>query len=85
LSSRLLTFDPLDQSGVWELRAFMWRDGQLLGEETHRLTMRLYFRNELVLMLERSGFVDVAVCAGYSGAEPSGDDDFLVFTARRPS
>jgi SAM-dependent methyltransferase len=83
LSTRLVTFDPLDQSGVWELRGFMWRDGQLVAEEEHRLTMRLYFRNELVLMLERSGFVDISVCAGYTGSEPTGAEDFLVFTARR--
>jgi hypothetical protein len=36
-----------------------------------------------VLMLERAGFVDVTVKAALTDAEPSGDDDFLVFTARR--
>ena len=85
LSTRLLAFDPLDQSGTWELRAFMWRDGELVAEEEHQLTMRLYFRNELLLMLANTGFEDVDVRAGYTGAEPTGDDDFLVFTARKPT
>ena len=85
LSVRMLSFDPLDQCGTWELRAFMWRDDELVAEEEHLLTMRLYFRNELVLMLERVGFSDVSVRAGYTGAEPTGDEDFLVFAARRPS
>lgn len=83
LSSRLLAFDPLDQCATRELRALMWRDGVLVGEETHRLTTRLYFRDELVLMLERTGFVDIDVRAGYSGAQPTGEEAFLVFTARR--
>jgi SAM-dependent methyltransferase len=84
LRTRLLDFDPLDQSGTWEMRAYMWRDGELVGEEEHRLTMRLYFRDELVLLLERAGFVDIDVRAGYTGAEPTADDDFLVFVARKP-
>ncbi len=83
LCTRLLAFDPLDQSGTRELRAYMWRDGELVAEEEHRLTMRLYFRNELVMMLENAGFVEVSVHSGYTGGEPTGDEDFLVFTARR--
>ena len=84
LSSRMLGFDPLDQCGEWELSASRWVDGELVAEETHRLTMRVYFRDELVLMLERAGFVEIDVRAGYSGAPPTGADEFLVFTGRRP-
>jgi SAM-dependent methyltransferase len=85
LRGRILDFDPLDQSVTWEMEAFMWRDGELLGEETHRLTMRLYFRNELVLMLENAGFTDIEVWGDHNDAEPTADDDFLVFLARRPA
>ena len=35
-------------------------------------------------MLERAGFRDVEVRAGYTGAEPTVEDDFLVFIARKP-
>jgi len=41
----------------------------------------MYFRDELVLMLERAGFGSVRVEAGYTGAAPTADDDFLVFIA----
>jgi hypothetical protein len=34
-------------------------------------------------MLERAGFGSVRVEAGYTGAEPTADDDFLVYIARR--
>jgi SAM-dependent methyltransferase len=85
LRSRLLDFDPLDQSGAMEMQAFMWRDGELVAEETYLLTMRLYFRNELVLMLENAGFGEIEVRGDHNDAEPTGDDDFLVFLARRPA
>ena len=85
LRSRLLDFDPLDQSASMEMQAFMWRDGELLAEETHLLTMRLYFRNELVLMLENAGFTQIEVRGDHNDAKPTPDDDFLVFLARKPS
>ena len=44
-----------------------------------------YFKDEIVLMLERAGFVDVTVRAALTDAEPTAADDFLVFTARRPA
>ena len=61
----------------------MWRDGALVAEEEHVLTTMLYFKDELVLMLERAGFADIRVCGPYNDAEPTPDDDFLVFIARR--
>ena len=85
LRSRVLDADPLDQSIRLEMQAFMWQDGEFVAEETHLLTMRLYFRNELVALLERAGFVDVEVRGDHNDAEPTGDDDFLVFLGRRPS
>ncbi len=83
LRGRLLAFDPLDQSVTRELQAFMWRDGELVAEEVHRLTERFYFRSELVLLLENAGFVDVEVRGDHNDAEPTGDDDFLVFLGRK--
>ena len=34
-------------------------------------------------MLERAGFADVEVRGHHNDAEPTGDDDFLVFLARK--
>ena len=84
LRARTVGFDPLDQSSTWEMQAFMWRDGELVAEEEHLLTETLYFKDEIVLMLERTGFTEVAVQAAYTGAEPTADEDFLVFSGRRP-
>ena len=85
LRSRVLGFDPLDQSTTLEIQGFMWRDGELVAEDTHLLTMRLYFRDELVLLLQNAGFPDVEVRGHHNDAEPTANDDFLVFLARRPA
>lgn len=85
LRSRVLDLDPLRQQMTLEMQASMWRDGALVAQEEHLLTLTRYFRDEVVLMLEAAGFVDVTVRAALTDAEPTGADSFLVFTARRPS
>lgn len=82
LQGQVLSFDPLDQSTQLVLRAQKRVGGEVAAEE-HRLSLRLYFRDELLLMLERAGFESVRVEAGYTGAEPTADDDFFVYIARR--
>ena len=47
------------------------------------LTVNLYFRGELVMMLERAGFTDVRVRGEYNDLEPTTDDHFLVYVATR--
>ncbi len=83
LRARTLAFDPLAQRSTWEMQAFMWRDSVLVAEEEHVLTMTHYFKDEIVLMLERAGFADVNVRGEYNNAEPTADDTFLVFLARK--
>jgi len=83
LRSRTVSVDPLDQSVVLEIEAGKWQDGTLAGEECYELSMRMYFRDELRMLFERTGFADVEVSAAYSGASPSADDDYLVYRGRR--
>jgi SAM-dependent methyltransferase len=83
LRSRCLALDPLEQSATLEMEARMWRNGELVAEETHSIDLMFYFRDELVLMLERAGFRDVAVGRGYDDAPPGPHDDFLVFSATK--
>jgi SAM-dependent methyltransferase len=84
LQGRTVAFDPLAQRVTRELRAFMWREGELVAQEEHRLTETFYFENELVPMLERAGFVDVEVRGQHNDLPPTPQDDFLVYLARRP-
>jgi SAM-dependent methyltransferase len=85
LQGRVADFDPVARRITRELRAYMWRDGELVAEEEHVLTETFYSSNELVLLLERAGFVDVEVRGQHNDLPPSPEDDFLVFLARRPS
>ena len=85
LRSRVLALDPLEQQLTMEMQASMWRDGELVAEDEQLLTLTLYFKDEIVLMLERAGFVDVTVRAALTDAEPTGADDFLVYTGRKPA
>ena len=84
LKSRLLDLDPLEQRATYEMRAGMWRDGELVQEEEHTLHINFYFKNEVELMLERAGFTDVVVHAGHREEAPTEDDDFIVFVAKKP-
>jgi SAM-dependent methyltransferase len=82
LRSRCLSLDPLGQSTTLEMGARMWRDGELVADETHPIDLMFYFRDELVLMLEQAGFRDVRVRGGYAD-EPDPEHDFLVFSATK--
>ncbi len=84
LRSRLVDVDHAAQRTTMALAAWMWRDGELVAEEEHLLTESFYEREELAALLERAGFVDVAV-SGYHGGAPTSDDGMVVFCARRPS
>jgi SAM-dependent methyltransferase len=83
LRSKILALDPLAQSMQLLMHASKRIGGDVVAEEEHRLSLRFYFRDELLLMLERAGFSDVCVEGEYTGSEPTADDDFLVFIARR--
>jgi SAM-dependent methyltransferase len=85
LRSRLADVDPLAQRVTLEMRASMWRDSELVAEDEHRIVMTMYFTHEVVLMLERTGFVDIQVRGGLSDREPTSDDDFVVFIAKKPA
>lgn len=82
LRSRTVELDPLDQSAVLEIRAEKWRDGRPVAVEERAISMRMYFRDELLLMLERAGFDHVDVRGGYADEQPTADHEFLVFIAR---
>lgn len=83
LRARAIDLDPLDQTLRLEIRADKWVDGEHVADETHELTLRMYFRDELLLLLERAGFAVVEVWGGYDGEPPSADSETLVYIARR--
>jgi len=84
LVSRVVDLDPLEQVVAYEMRAGMWQDGELVREEEHALRINLYFRNELLLLLDGAGFTDVVVQGDHRDETATRDSDFLVFVAGKP-
>jgi hypothetical protein len=84
LTGRLVDVDPLAQRVTMEMRGSMWRDGRLVEQDEHVMKTMHYFTNELRMMLERAGFQDIQVRSDYGDEEPTGDTEFVVFSARKP-
>ena len=82
LSSRVLSFDPLEQWTEREIRVRHYVDRKLAAEETYTITLNIYFKAEIELMLQAAGFDDVTVTGGleHRPARPW-EDDRIVFTA----
>ena len=83
LRGRAVDLDALEQRITLEMHAERWRNGELDAAEDRRLTINLYFRNELLLLLERAGFADVRIEGDHNDLPPTADDEFLVFVARK--
>jgi len=83
LLARIVEVDPLAQCVTYEMHAEQWRDGVLEVEEDRVLNIGLYFKEEMLLMLERAGFSDVVVQGDHNDAVATSEDDFIVFVARK--
>ena len=83
LFTRLAALDPLEQVATREIRARLWHDGEVVEEEERALLERLYFRNEVVTMLEAAGFVGIQVLGDYTENAATADSEILVYIARK--
>ena len=80
---RLFDFDPLEQVVTYQMRVELERDGKQIAEEQYTLNDRLYFKNELLTMLESAGFSDIEVQGDYKEEEATAEHGVLVFLARK--
>lgn len=64
-----------------EIQVQLWRDDDLEMERRYRLEMTMYFKNEMLMMLDRAEFSDVAVYGEHENRPPTSDDEFIVFGA----
>ncbi len=67
---RTVAFDPLEQILVREMRADLYRDGEVIQSEVHRLDHMIYFKNDILLMLRLAGFGEVEVFDGMTSEAP---------------
>jgi SAM-dependent methyltransferase len=83
LRTRLADFDPASRCVTLEIRALLWREGVLVAEEQGTLKETFYTPQEIELMLERAGFVDIEARGALTDRALAADDDFAVFVARK--
>lgn len=74
--SRTIAVDPLDQCVHLEIRIEKLVEGEVIASEERPLTMRMWFRDEIVMALRHAGFESVEVLDG-------AEDRILVYVARR--
>ena len=79
-----MALDPIEQVITLSMLAERWRDGQLQTAEAYTLSSCIYFRHELEMMLERVGFVDVALHGDHVHEPPTATSQVLVFVAQKP-
>ncbi|HYN87677.1 MAG TPA: class I SAM-dependent methyltransferase [Ardenticatenaceae bacterium] len=83
MAHRSLETDPLENTATRQIRARLWRDGELLKEEIHTQRLDDYSKNELVLMLERAGFSDIRIFGDFSDEPATADHHELIFVCRK--
>ncbi|MBI3743975.1 MAG: class I SAM-dependent methyltransferase [Chloroflexi bacterium] len=83
LRARRVDLDPIERRTTTQMRAALWREGQLVAEEEHTLQQTVHFRDEVLLMLEQAGFGDVTVYGGYTDAPATAEHQMVVCIARK--
>jgi SAM-dependent methyltransferase len=83
LRFRLLELNPLDQTFTRQVRLEKWDGERRVAQEEYRLSGTMYFKNEVLLMLEKAGFRSVQVQGEYSGHAATPDHEELVFLAEK--
>jgi len=83
LHYRLVAVDPLEQRTTGEMRTLLFKDKQLVADDTRRLTSNYYFRYELQMLLEQAGFRVEAEKGDWTDANVTADHAVIVYVARK--
>jgi SAM-dependent methyltransferase len=83
IAARTVSVDPLEETQTRQLRARLWRNGELLEEQVHTQRYEEYGKNELVLVLERAGFSEIQIFGDYSDEPATADHKELIFVAQK--
>jgi SAM-dependent methyltransferase len=80
---RMVDLDPLEQRLTLQSRMGLWRAGTRVAQEEHTLQTTLYFRNEVLLLLEHAGFGEITVYGDTTERALTTEDDGALFVARK--
>lgn len=83
LHYRLVAVDPLEQRSTGEMRTLLFKDKQLVADDTRTLTSNYYFRNEMRMLLEKAGFTVEAQKGDWTDADATADHNVIVYFARK--
>lgn len=83
LHYRLVSADPLRQQTTGEMRTLLFKDKQLVVDETRALTSNYYFHNDMLMLLEKAGFTVEAAKGDWTDEDATADHDVIVYFARK--
>lgn len=75
--------DRFEQIKVEKRRYEAWKEGGIVESELHTMTLRWYFKHELTMMLERTGFRDVFIYGDYADSAATAASSETVYRAVR--
>jgi SAM-dependent methyltransferase len=82
LFGQLIDLNPLEQRKSMSLGARLWRGDEIVDEQPPvTLHENLYFAQEILLLLELSGFARVKVEQAHSGISATPEDGKVIFVA----
>jgi SAM-dependent methyltransferase len=80
---RQISVDPLNQQTIGEVRTLLFKDKQIVADESRTLSENQYFRNELRMMLKDAGFRIEAEKGDWTDSDATAEHDVIVYFARK--
>lgn len=78
---RRVDLDPLEQTYTVQVRLEKWVAGERVATEEYTLRGNMYFKNELLFMMQLAGFRDVTVYGDYSDEPATAEHSEINFVA----
>ncbi len=75
--------DRFEQVKVEKRRYEAARDGQIIESELHTMTLRWYFKYEMIMMLEQAGYDDIFIHGNYEESVASAESTEMIYSAKR--
>jgi len=76
-------YDRFEQVVVYKRRYEAAKDDQIIQTELHTMTLRWYFKYELMMMLEQAGFRDIFIHGDYTDTAATTASSETVYSAIR--
>ncbi len=80
---RLVAVDPLEQRTTGEMRMLLFKDNQIVSDDTYTLTSNYYFYHEMRMLLEKAGFTIEAAKGDWTDDDVTSEHDAIIYFARK--